>query len=161
MVTLERELEEKIRRDRWDYQRFLAEYRLTEEKVQQLMAENREIQMHYERIALEASPIHGLGYFARQELQPHFAFAIARCGITRTSAGRYINHSSSPNTVFVLHVNWDLYAVSTRTIMEGEEVTVDYRQAARLVQNLPRPDEYEVHITSLGPQEQQQELEKE
>jgi hypothetical protein len=138
--------------DQWDYSRFLVEYRLTEDVVQQLMAANAELPMQFDLLRLEASPIHGLGFFARRQLPGYIAVAQARIGSIRTTAGRYLNHSYDPNAVFVLHPNGDLYAVSRRTIMEGEEVTVDYRQAARHVTGILPPDPAEQYITSLGPQ---------
>ena len=53
---------------------------------------------------------------------------IARVGYNRTELGRYANHSNRPNARCEVKNN-SIYYVATNQIDEGDEITVDYRQA--------------------------------
>lgn len=136
----------------WDYGRFLAEYRLTEEVVQMLMAQQWYHEESFELIKRRKSALHGFGYFTGTQLPGYIAFAIARRADTPTSAGRFINHAPGhlANSVFVLHANGNLFAVSRRVIMAGEEILIDYRQAGRHAKWLPAPSPDEISVTALG-----------
>lgn len=77
------------------------------------------------------STIEGKGVFATNDIACGARIAPGRIGTFRTPVGRYTNHSSFPNTQYLLAGdNIDMYAL--KNIREGEELTVDYRQANRI-----------------------------
>lgn len=77
-----------------------------------------------------------LGYYVQ-----NCGIECARIGDKRTPAGRYTNHSASPNAKFV-PTRDGLNLVATRRITGmtggrvGEEITIDYRQALELRKQL-------------------------
>lgn len=91
------------------------------------------------KIATGASPIEGKGLFATGALQPHELIAPVVLDGKRTPAGRYTNHSKTPNAEMVLADSGNVYLFALREIRGcrggelGEEITVDYRQALRLM----------------------------
>lgn len=123
--------------DRADYARFLAEFSLTAEWVAQVSAnESDQIAMPSGYcMRVKPSTIHGLGMFAPCLVPKGEIIAPARVGGKRTPAGRYVNHSATPNAVAQLHMgvpDGDIALVALRAIGTGEEVLVDYRQTCRL-----------------------------
>jgi quercetin dioxygenase-like cupin family protein len=77
---------------------------------------------------ISPSSIEGQGVFASEDIASGARIAPGRIGPFRTSVGRYANHSSFPNTQYLLAGdNIDMYAL--KDIRENEELTVDYRQA--------------------------------
>jgi hypothetical protein len=121
--------------DREDYGRFLDEYGLTQELVT-ILVENMTDQVPmptgFDTLDIRPSPIAGVGMFATRDIADGELIAPARLGDMRTPAGRYINHSCLPNCVFVPHANGNLDLHAARAIQSGEEITIDYRQAARV-----------------------------
>ena len=81
------------------------------------------------------SAIEGYGMRATANIQPGEVIAPARLAGKRTPAGRYTNHSPEPNARFEPLPNGDLLLVATAAIegcrggRDGEEITIDYRQA--------------------------------
>jgi hypothetical protein len=91
-----------------------------------------------QRFKLGQSPIHGTGVFATADVTAHEVIGIARLEGMRTPLGRYTNHSKNPNAYMRLHSSGDISLVALRDISgcnggrDGDEVTIDYRQALRL-----------------------------
>jgi hypothetical protein len=80
-------------------------------------------------LLVKESPIHGSGAFAHQHFGASTLIAPARMNGMRTPAGRYVNHSPTPNAQYFPLDNGDLHLIATFDIAEGDEITVDYRQA--------------------------------
>ena len=78
--------------------------------------------------------------FARYDAELH-----ARIDGKRTPAGVFTNHSCTPNAHFEAYTDGDLNLVASQNIYKGEEVTLDYRQAASV--NGLQPDRLEVTET--------------
>lgn len=93
--------------------------------------------VHPYRIA--ESAIEGKGYFLTYPAKAGDVLAPARIDGKRTPAGRYVNHGLSPNATFIFGTDNNIYLISLRDIAGskggsiGDEVTVDYRQAFKLV----------------------------
>lgn len=90
------------------------------------------------KITIRASPIHGKGIFLSSSAEPGELLAPARIAGLRTPVGRYTNHSKNPNAIFVADDQGTIFLVATQRIFgccggsQGDEVTVDYRQALAL-----------------------------
>lgn len=90
------------------------------------------------KILVADSPIQGRGLFATAPIAPGDVIAPARIAGGRTIAGRFTNHSATPNAQMTLADNGDVDLVAIRSIsgckggMCGEEITIDYRQALTL-----------------------------
>lgn len=118
-----------------DYARFLAEYGLTQEFVTALVeneADQIPMPKAFNALELRDSPIAGRGMFARRDLSEGDTIAPARIDGKRTPAGRYINHASNPNAIFVEALGGDLLVRAARAIRADEEITIDYRQAMQV-----------------------------
>jgi hypothetical protein len=127
--------------DRADYRAMLAEVGIPHE-LARAQSENTDDQMpmpmgSYSILAAD-SQIEGKGLFATSTIAADSVIAPARISGKRTPAGRYTNHSATPNAVMVQRHNGDIDLVATRQIagctggQPGEEITIDYRQALRL-----------------------------
>ena len=92
----------------------------------------------WNRLAVRASPIHGKGLFAEANIAVGELFCPARIQGKRTPAGRYTNHSGTPNAVPVKVFGNDIGWVALRDIhgrrggFNGEEITVDYREVRKI-----------------------------
>ena len=90
------------------------------------------------KFTVRDSTIEGKGVFLSAPVEEGEVIAPARVEGFRTPAGRYTNHSKNPNAEFVKDEGGDIWLVATRRISgcaggsQGEEVTVDYRQALAL-----------------------------
>lgn len=90
------------------------------------------------RVKTGASAIEGTGLFATAPIGDGELIAPARIDGKRTPAGRFTNHSKSPNAEMVLLPNGDINLISLKSIagchggQDGEEITIDYRQALSL-----------------------------
>lgn len=90
------------------------------------------------KFTVRDSTIEGRGVFLSAPVEEGEVIAPARVEGFRTPAGRYTNHSKNPNAKFVKDEGGDIWLVATRRISgcaggsQGEEVTVDYRQALAL-----------------------------
>ncbi len=84
------------------------------------------------------SPIEGRGLFATAPIAAGMLICPGRVSDKRTPAGRYTNHSATPNARAVLRPNGDVDLVAVREIagcrggQPGDEITLDYRQVLRL-----------------------------
>jgi len=87
------------------------------------------------KFTVRDSAIEGKGVFLSAPAEADEVLALARINGMRTPAGRYTNHSKTPNARFVKDEGGDIWLVATRRIAgcaggsQGEEVTIDYRQA--------------------------------
>lgn len=90
------------------------------------------------KVTIRTSPIHGKGIFLSAPVEAGELIAPARVAGLRTPVGRYTNHSKNPNAAFVIDDRGTIFLVATQRISgccggsQGEEVTVDYRQALAL-----------------------------
>jgi SET domain len=90
------------------------------------------------RLSIRPSPIEGRGLFLSFGAKEGEVIAPAQIDARRTIAGKYVNHAKNPNCRYERHGNGVIYLVAARDIhgciggSPGEELTADYRQAARL-----------------------------
>lgn len=90
------------------------------------------------KFTVRDSAIEGKGVFLSAPVEQGEVIAPARVDGMRTPAGRYTNHARNPNAKFVKDESGDIWLVATQRISgcsggnQGEEVTVDYRQALAL-----------------------------
>lgn len=114
---------------RIDYANFLMETGLDEQSVRS-QSENLSDQIPFPsgeyKIAVAESSIEGSGLIATDDIYPGETIAPARLSGMRTAAGRYANHSGTPNAAMKLSDDGDFYLVAKARIRCGEEVTVDY-----------------------------------
>lgn len=118
-----------------DYQLFLAEFGLTQEKVDASMNNKSDLipmPKGVSKIERLKSPIEGDGMFTTEKVGDGELLAPGRIGGMRTPAGRFTNHSNEPNAELRPHPNGDLDLVALGTIEAGKEVVIDYRQAAEV-----------------------------
>jgi hypothetical protein len=125
--------------DRDDYLAVLLEHGVSHETAR-TQAENTDDQIHIDCgiIKVADSPIEGKGLFLTASVKAGDVICQARIEGKRTQAGRYTNHSMSPNAKFVMADNGDIYLVAIKDIsgcaggQNWDEVTVCYRQALSL-----------------------------
>jgi hypothetical protein len=83
------------------------------------------------------SAIHGIGIFATRDINPHDIIAPGRRRGKRCIAGRWTNHSATPNAMFMAGTgDAEIELVATERIGSGDEITVDYGQAKELAYRL-------------------------
>lgn len=120
--------------DRKDYQLALQEIGIEEAEVQAITL-NLEDQIAFGsesegRVVLAPSRLQGTGLFA---LRPYLAgepIVPARLGDKRTPAGRFTNHSKTPNAEMRQSSVLNMIVLSAiRSIALNDEITVDYRKA--------------------------------
>lgn len=128
--------------DRDDFGNLIKQAGFTPEVVRQ-QSENIDDQIEMPdgfgaKLTIRPSPIEGLGVFLSAPAEADEVLAPARILGHRTPAGRYTNHSTNPNAKFVKTDDGVIWLVATQRIAgcaggnQGEEVTVDYRQALSL-----------------------------
>lgn len=94
------------------------------------------------KIKVSRSNIQGQGLFATGDIEPDEIIAPARILGKRTIAGRFTNHSASPNARMVKASGDDIDLVAIRKIQgchggfDGEEITINYREAVSLTRML-------------------------
>lgn len=113
----------------WDYRQMFVEFGVDEEVLRLQFENNSDIipftvdEAHFIQVC--PSTIHGQGLFALTEFKPGDLICQARISGHRTPAGRYTNHSFTPNAEFIGQE--DLALVATQSIAPDEEITIDYR----------------------------------
>lgn len=127
--------------DRDDFEALLSQINLTAEEVR-AQSENDDDQIPmpcgFANFTVRDSYIEGKGVFLSVGVEKNTVIAPARMGGKRTPAGRFTNHAKDANAAFVMSDNGDIYLVATKSISgcvggeQGEEVTVNYRQALSL-----------------------------
>lgn len=90
------------------------------------------------KVTIRPSPIEGRGVFLSLPASAGELIGPARINGLRTPIGRFTNHSKTPNAEYQRTENGDIFMVAIKDISgcrggdQGEEVTVDYRQALAL-----------------------------
>jgi hypothetical protein len=142
---------EQIRADRADYLAFVAQLGVAQPVIDAIVHIDDLVPMPPGfAVQVRASPIHGEGLFALKAFAPGAPICPGRLGGHRTPAGRFINHSSNPNMMWVRRGD-DLEAVAVKAIDAGDEITLCYRAAVRLNFgiDLPEPAVQERILTEL------------
>lgn len=131
--------------DREDYELFLSENGIDEEKVfSESCEEGDMIEMPSSYISLSSvreSSIKGNGLFASTSFNIGDIVAPARLSGYRTVAGRYVNHSKRPNCEWLIDGD-NIYLVAKTQIHgcqgggKGTELTVDYRDSVKIQKHL-------------------------
>lgn len=127
--------------DSSDFILAIQELGVSEEQVK-LESENQddmtELPSGSYKIKTAKSTIDGTGLFATGNFEIGEVIAPARIGGKRTIAGRFTNHSLSPNSKMVGDKLGDIYLVATAAIsgchggLDGDEITINYREAFAL-----------------------------
>ena len=118
---------------RKDYTDFLNEYGFTQEFVDVILKlDTMDDKDPTSLVVIKDSVIEGVGMFAVRDITKGELIAMARVNGVRVLAGRYTNHSPTPNAIFVLEESMDLSMVASQDITSGEEVTINYRQAGEV-----------------------------
>ena len=118
-----------------DYHVFLNEYGLTESYVQSLVhnqSDQIEMPEGFSNIFINLSNIDGFGLFTSLPYKAGQMIAPARINEMRTPAGRFTNHSPTPNAIFAINDFNDLFLIAIKPISVNEEITIDYRQAMEI-----------------------------
>lgn len=124
-----------------DFELFLSECGFNKEMVKKISVNEEDmtgLPNGSYKIKTGKSPIDGTGLFATSNIFVNEPIAPARIGLKRTIAGRYANHSVNPNAKMVDGLNGNIYLVATKKItgcrggQDGEEITVDYREAMKV-----------------------------
>lgn len=127
--------------DREDYERVLLEVGISHETVRaqtENMTDQIDVPLGGYKVKLGNSPIEGKGLFATANIEVEEIIAPARIDGKRTFAGRYTNHSIKPNAEMVLLPNKNIHLIAIDDIAgcqggnDGDEITIDYRQALSL-----------------------------
>lgn len=123
--------------DNDDYRQMLAEMQVTEETARSISENDADLipfPPGVYKIKIGKSLIEGKGVIATANIKAGEVIAPARIAGKRTPAGRYANHSATPNATIVA-IGDHLTLVAMRDIqgcrggLDGEEVTVNYRAA--------------------------------
>ena len=117
------------------YTDFVASTGMTEEEISIMISDISDqipFPNEFYGVEVRTSDIHGVGLFATGSYAEESLVCPARIGDNRTPAGRYMNHSSTPNTMMV-KVEGDIWVKSSRDISVGEELTTDYNENRRTV----------------------------
>jgi hypothetical protein len=127
--------------DREDFHKLLEEYGVSAQTVREQSedaADQTPMPYGAWQFKTNHSSIQGLGIFLTASAVAGYVVGAARVGGLRTPLGRYTNHSLNPNARMELLPNGDIQLVLTREVRgchggeDGEEVTIDYRQALSL-----------------------------
>ena len=123
-----------IEASRDDYRRAIAERGVTEEQARSI-SENETDQIPFPngeyKITVAMSPHEGNGIFAISSISDGEVIAPVRIGGMRTPAGRFTNHSISPNAKMMVLPTGEISLIAIKEIFAGEEVTVNYRLALK------------------------------
>lgn len=130
--------------DQKDFKAALKELGITEDECQQqssCQSDFTELPYGEYKIKVGASRIEGRGLLATGDFKRGEIIAPARIDGKRTIAGRFTNHSLTPNAKMVRN-NSDIYLTAITKIngqrggMDGDEITVNYREAYRLTKEI-------------------------
>lgn len=119
---------------RRDYGLFLSQIGMSQEQMDCIVQNEADIIDMPPGFTVELRPsaIHGTGLFATDDIEEGAPICPGRMSGHRTPAGRFINHSPTPNTTSHMHPSGDIWAVSLRPILANEEITIDYRTSMRV-----------------------------
>lgn len=110
------------------YQLFLDENDLTDEAVRAISEKTDDhfLLPEYYGISVRPSTIEGKGLFADIGFSQNATMIAARVDNKRTIAGKFTNHSDSPNAM-PSSINGVIYLTALRDIEADEEITINYR----------------------------------
>lgn len=120
---------------RFDFLVMLAEAGLSHEWMQSITLNTADLipqPQGFEHVQVRPSSLDGLGLFVDRDIYVGELIAPARINSMRAPAGRYTNHSRSPNAAMVLKPYGNLDLIAVADISAGEEVLIDYRQIGRI-----------------------------
>lgn len=135
--------------DRKDFDRLVIELGMTKHQIRaQSQNPNDMIELPYGsyKFKVTKSKIEGEGLFATGDFEPGEVIAPARIKGDRTIAGRYTNHSLNPNAKMVRSSDSNIDLIAIKQIagchggLDGEEITVNYRESVRLTMEIGRVD---------------------
>jgi hypothetical protein len=116
--------------DLFDFKKFLIEFNFDENKVYEISRNESDLMFtNNDNIEVKESKIQGKGVFSLSKFLENEFIAHARTNDKRDAAGRYTNHSKNPNAKMIRLKNNDLDLVAIKTINQGDEITIDYREA--------------------------------
>ena len=119
--------------DHRDFNLFLVEANLLPETVRQISEFTADVLFLADApVNVAASVIEGKGLFLTEPKRKGELICPARVSGRRTQAGRYTNHSASPNATMILLNNGDLNLVAVADINADQEITIDYRRSLAL-----------------------------
>jgi hypothetical protein len=123
-----------------DYPKMLEDLGVTEQLVS-TMSQNEDDQIPFPsgcyKVKVGRSGIHGKGLIATADILSGEPIAIARLDGKRTPAGRYTNHSKTPNARMIQNGS-NIVLVALRDILgclggqDGEEITINYCDTVNL-----------------------------
>lgn len=120
--------------DRDDYAAFLVEHGWTEPQVRAIVDDRRDhadLPQQFSKAIVAPSSLEGCGVFATVPMAAGEHIGPARIGSARTILGRMVNHAKDPNCVFMATPGSGLEMLTRRPVDAWEELTLNYRQAAR------------------------------
>ena len=113
-----------------DYSQFLIDCDVTENDVQE-MTKQSYTELAREGVEILPSDIHGMGVFTHYRIGRGEVIALAKDGGEKTTAGRYCNHSGTPNAEMIVMDADTIRLVALRDLF-NEEITTDYRNNIRI-----------------------------
>ncbi len=112
--------------DNADYLAMLEEYGATEgELKRQHLGEL--VVLPVETVRVGMSSIHGVGLFSYMPLVEGQIIAASHLGNYLTIAGRYVNHSATPNADVEVRGE-NVFLVAKQTLTPEDEITINYRK---------------------------------
>lgn len=123
-----------IEHDATGYAELLNELGVTEETVNKqslISIDMVEMPGNFNHIYKAKSPINGFGLFSRQDINLGDMICPARIKQCRTIAGRFANHSDSPNAKPLLDGENIIYQ-ALEIIKAGSEITINYRDSMKV-----------------------------
>jgi hypothetical protein len=122
-----------VQKAKIDYGAFLYQMGMSQDEMDKIVHIEYDLMQMPDGVfaELRESPIHGKGLFATKDFEVGEVVCPGRLEGKRTPAGRFINHSPTPNIV-PEKVGDDIYAVAVRKIQTGDELLVDYRASMRV-----------------------------
>lgn len=123
------------------YKLAVAECGLTEKQVYDVSVNEldmTDLPMGSYKFKKGLSMRHGTGLFATAAIASGELIALARIGGKRTVAGRFTNHSETPNAQMIAMENGDIGLYASTDLAgciagyDGEEILIDYREAFAL-----------------------------
>lgn len=136
--------------DRSDFKKLVQEFGLTEEAVRTISEDQSDLTSlphgSY-KVKVGKSQIEGQGLIATGSFEPNDVIAPARINGKRTIAGRYTNHSKTPNAKMVRGKNGDIDLVAISKIsgclggLDGQEILINYREALALTLEIAKGEQ--------------------
>ena len=115
-----------------DYELMLEELGVNQAQMDAMAAIDDlvDLPVGYNHLYVGQSIIEGLGMFTKIQINSGANICLARIGDKRTIAGRFVNHSSTPNTELAMKED-KIYMKASRDINPRDEITSDYRQTVK------------------------------